>query len=257
MVDCGLSIDLNALAGLHLDRSDGTMIGQSICVMEDAVFILAQSMPTDNRNVWLALAITGIAVLWMTFRSMRSRRDPLANKPLRMNLSQQKSLERDMQNLLVELSSMARQMNAQLETRATKIELLIVDADKRIAELKRLGKSDASESSPAILPPSSRAIDAPVDLTRLGFHSSDSSKSRKLEESPSIESQFEPNIEPNIEPISTRHAEVYRLADEGLSAQQIAQRLSRPRGEIELLLALYRPVKEEGDEVELPKIAID
>lgn len=222
--------------------------------MEDAVFILAESAPIDNRNMWLALAVTGVAVLWMTFRSMRTKRDPLANKPFRMNLAQQKSLERDMQNLLVELSSMTRQLNAQLETRAAKIELLIADADKRITELKRLEKVDGSKSDQSSIdPPNSKAIDAPVDFSRLGFGSALPPKEKVQEESLKIDSR----TEQNIEPISSRHAEVYRLADEGMDAQQIAQKLSRPRGEIELLLALYRPRKEENDEAELPKIAID
>jgi hypothetical protein len=35
-----------------------------------------------------------------------------------------------------------------------------------------------------------------------------------------------------------RHAAIYELADAGLSAGQIAQRLSRPNGEVELILAL-------------------
>jgi hypothetical protein len=39
-----------------------------------------------------------------------------------------------------------------------------------------------------------------------------------------------------------RHAGVYELADAGMPAGQIAQRLARPSGEIELILAL-RPRK--------------
>jgi hypothetical protein len=40
------------------------------------------------------------------------------------------------------------------------------------------------------------------------------------------------------EAVDPRHAEVYRLADQGQTPQQIAQRLGRPSGEIELILAL-------------------
>jgi DNA-binding NarL/FixJ family response regulator len=35
-----------------------------------------------------------------------------------------------------------------------------------------------------------------------------------------------------------RHAQVYDLADEGLSPPEIARQLGRPSGEIELILAL-------------------
>jgi len=248
--------------------------------MEDALHsILAQNTPTDNRNVWIALVVAATAVLWMTFRSFKTKKDPLANKPFRMNLSQQKSLEHDMQNLLVELSSMTRQMNAQLETRAAKIELLIADADKRIEELKRLGASDVDQATLKLnalrqmdARPNSRAIDAPVDLSRLGFASKERSETKPVDVPEKIEtgdeslpetrpdsrpeSRSESRAEPNIEPVAGRHADVYRLADEGLNAQQIAQKLSRPRGEIELLLALYRPWPNDHDETELPKIAM-
>jgi DNA-binding NarL/FixJ family response regulator len=42
---------------------------------------------------------------------------------------------------------------------------------------------------------------------------------------------FQPELDP-------RHAEVYALADQGQSAYDIANQLGRPRGEIELILAL-------------------
>jgi hypothetical protein len=38
--------------------------------------------------------------------------------------------------------------------------------------------------------------------------------------------------------VDPRHAEVYELADGGQSAQDIARQTGRPRGEIELILAL-------------------
>ena len=41
-----------------------------------------------------------------------------------------------------------------------------------------------------------------------------------------------------ISPIDPRHAEVYDLADEGQSAQDIARHTGRPSGEVELILAL-------------------
>jgi DNA-binding NarL/FixJ family response regulator len=41
--------------------------------------------------------------------------------------------------------------------------------------------------------------------------------------------------------IDPRHAEVYVLADKGHTAHEIAQRLERLEGEIELILALREP----------------
>jgi hypothetical protein len=47
---------------------------------------------------------------------------------------------------------------------------------------------------------------------------------------------------PAGEPIDPRHVEIYTLADQGVAMQEIAQRLKRPNGEVELILAL-RPRK--------------
>ena len=44
------------------------------------------------------------------------------------------------------------------------------------------------------------------------------------------------------EPVDPRHVEIYTLADQGMAMQEIAQRLRRPNGEVELILAL-RPRK--------------
>lgn len=41
-------------------------------------------------------------------------------------------------------------------------------------------------------------------------------------------------------PGDPRHAQVYALADQGRSSNEIAQQLHRPSGEIELILALRR-----------------
>jgi hypothetical protein len=76
-------------------------------------------------------------------------------------------------------------------------------------------RSDAATSSPAPTPEAvtAAAVERAVDLTP----------------SPRRESANGPD---------PRHAEVYALADQGLSARDVARRLGRPNGEIELILAL-------------------
>ena len=62
-------------------------------------------------------------------------------------------VERDMSNLLVELSAMARQITAQIDTRSAKLELLIREADEKIAALRaatpQTGGAPFSMPSPA------------------------------------------------------------------------------------------------------------
>ncbi|MFI5381321.1 MAG: hypothetical protein ACHRHE_18645 [Tepidisphaerales bacterium] len=154
--------------------------------------------------------VYGMAILALTYivvrPLMRRRKDPLES-PMNLSLAQQRSVERQMNSALVELAEMARQITAQLDTRAAKLSALLDDADRKIDQLKRLSQQPAmtGHGDPAATP----VEDAQPQL-RLG------------------------------EPEDARHREVYDLADEGLSPLDIATKLNRPRGEIELILALRR-----------------
>lgn len=163
--------------------------------------------PRDDTTIYIALGTALVVMAWLTLRPRR-RKDPLDRPPGFASLSQQRAVEREMTNLLVELEKMARQMNAQLDTRAAKIEALLQDADNRIAELQRL---------------QGHPVSTPVE-------SADRPPMRLVAD--------EPNIEPAT--IDTRHADIYRLHDQGLRPTDIARQLNRPAGEIELILALRK-----------------
>lgn len=65
----------------------------------------------------------------------------------------------------------------------------------------------------------------------------------KLEAARKAASESQPNepaaeAEPTISAKSERHEAVYRLADEGLAVEQIADRLAMPAGEVGLILGL-------------------
>lgn len=170
---------------------------------------LAQTDGGGESRQWIAIAIgiLGLAYLLLRPKFGKKKRDPMESMP-RASLSQQRSLEREMNNLVVELSEMARQITAQLDTRASRLELLIKEADQKIAELERLrsGQSGIYPSNPPAAP-------------------------AETEPGGSAIAHSDAATEP-------RHADVYALADDGLSAHDIAQHLDRPSGEIELILAL-------------------
>jgi hypothetical protein len=109
--------------------------------------------------------------------------------------------------MIADLARTAREVNAQLETRIRVLECLIRQADERIA---RLGGTAGDEPQRA---PADGA--APPSAPR------------------SAPSAPEPVEE-------ARHAPVYRLAEEGLSVREIAQRTGLGQGEVELLLNLRR-----------------
>lgn len=147
----------------------------------------------DPATKWAVIALTMLTIAYAVIRPLFRRKDPLDKPPAFSSLAQQRSVERQMQNILVELSEMARQITAQLDTRAGKLEALIREADEKIAAMKS--------------PPASPSRGDPA-----------------LPELPS----------------DPRHAQVYALADQGRSSNEIAQQLHRPSGEIELILALRR-----------------
>ena len=104
--------------------------------------LLLQTIPPDKQ--WVIYAAAGVGLVYLVMRRLGKKRksDPLTDAPVRFSVSQQKSVEREMQTLLVELSEMARQITAQLDTRSAKLELLLQEADEKIAELRALTGGD-------------------------------------------------------------------------------------------------------------------
>jgi hypothetical protein len=163
--------------------------------------LLLQLPTIDPTTRWLALGAAVITIAYAVFRPMMRKKDPLARRETPGSLAGQRGVERDMSNLLVELSAMARQITAQIDTRSAKLELLIREADEKIAALRAATPQTAA---------------SPYAMTA------------------SIPSR----AEARAEPVDSAHAEVYALADQGRSPREIAAQLGRPDGEIELILAL-------------------
>ena len=185
------------------------------------VEITAPSAARDPATTWLVIAVAILAIVYVTFvrplRQKKKDRDPLQRQAVGGALAKQRTVEREMSNLLVELSEMARQMTAQLDTRAAKLELLLKEADEKILLLKQAGAGALADGQSGPASAAATALEgvimearAPVDAAM-----------------PEPQQQLDP-----------RHARVYDLADEGHSPQEIARELERPSGEIELILAL-------------------
>ena len=151
-----------------------------------------------------------LCVAYLLFRPKLKKKDPLEKAPF-SGLAQQRSVERQMQSLLVDLSDMTRQMNAQIDTRAAKLEQLIKDADERIVSLRRLQGEAPERPTAPLTAPRRRTAPAPSPVLPLS--------------------------DPVAIDLDPRHAEIYSLADQGRDARQIAAQLNQPSGEIELILA--------------------
>src|SRR5690242_13408191 len=118
--------------------------------------LFAASLPfsRDESTQWVVLAAGVIATLYVVMRSKsRNKRvDPLSRQSGGIGLSQQRQIERDVNHLMVEMLDTARQMTAQLDTRAAKLELLIRQADERLASLKSTSANGSAVPNPGTAP---------------------------------------------------------------------------------------------------------
>ena len=184
----------------------------------------------QELSPWLLVAAAGAVILVVLLLALllRRRNDPstsspapaqttktaLAATPAAASSGEQRALDREIHNLIKELSDLTRRVNAQIaqvDERSARLEQLIRAADERAARLRGMpGSSDGDEiiTSPA-----------PEDGTM------------RLSATTSLSPASDDGADP-------RYVEIYTLADGGLTAQQIADRLHRPSGEVELIIAL-------------------
>jgi hypothetical protein len=105
------------------------------------------------------------------------------------------------------LRQTAHQVAEDLDAKADRLAMLIKHADRRIKALSELTEGIASDGSPSV-------------VTRTG---------RRVEPASAPAALSDPIAE-----------QVYQMADSGLTSLQIAQKLSQPTGNVELMLALRR-----------------
>jgi hypothetical protein len=204
-----------AVAGvdfIHPAWQIGASLGTDSAMM---LALLASSFPfsKDESTQWLVLAVGVLATLYVIMRpKMRAKRDPMERAPATMGLAQQRQFERDVNHLMVEMLETARQMTAQLDTRAARLEVLIRQADERLGALKAVTAGTAAAEATEL------AAAAGTDVAQ---------------DPPAPAPVLKPETPPD-----PRHAEVYAMADQGRSPHEIARLLGRPNGEVELILAL-------------------
>lgn len=162
------------------------------------------------------LAVIVVVTVFMLLSTRRKIREA-QNTPRAYARDQYRRLKEEKQaiggaqQVMVEMEQLARHIHGQIDTRYAKLEALLRDADRKIAELKRLsGTGDAV-----------RGLDVTVD-------------------GPIDESAGEPS-EVNTAPAANNlHGAVHRLADAGIAPSEIAAQEGRTIGEVELILALRK-----------------
>jgi hypothetical protein len=171
-----------------------------------------RALPKLETSTWIALVIGALATMFIMVRAKtRRNKDPLERSQSSAGLAQQRTVERQMSNLLVELSEMSRGISAGLDTRAAKLEALLEEADRKIAQLQALAER-TSVAGPSSANGHTMSLTTDRDEATMPT---------------SLPGEADP-----------RYERIYSLADEGRSVPEIASAVELPSGEIELILAL-------------------
>jgi hypothetical protein len=141
----------------------------------------------------------------------------------------------EMQRFEVQMHDMARETTARIDNKIRILEHLIRDADERIARLEAVGEwmdRSAKVDAGADGGPHAHA-ESGVVLSKLSAGSRGqavSTANRQAESAPPTHAKSDP--------AGRSREEVYALADSGQTSAEVANRLNRPIGEVELILGL-------------------
>ena len=184
--------------------------------------MLAQFQKTDLvLAAGITLVISGLVWNYKK-RSQRQSTTPSLTPMEQLERNHQmRGVRGDLEVLMVEIEQFSKRLSSHLDAKTAAMEMLLKRVDRRIAELKQLtennGNSNSDKRSTATADP--YAIDDEPQNKPGGDGSSTNRASEQLPEDPLSRS-------------------VYQLADQGLDAYTIAQRLKEHVGKIELILAL-------------------
>lgn len=158
-----------------------------------------------EQMVPLGIVLLAIYLLMSSLRKRRERQSDQEPRDSTLRAgaapaNDSQRMRRDLESLIVELQELSRTISAQIDTRFAKMEAVMRDADRRIATLTRLTRDAEDHARQA---------------------------EGRIEGDSSVPTDQD-----------VRHTVVYELADGGASAVEIAKRLGRTTGEIELILNL-------------------
>ena len=179
------------------------------------VTVLANDLITNGTIPFLCMLLA-VAISLYTLRKRQAQRTepPRRGPRARREAAEEARRTQDAgRQLMLELEQFARRMNAELDTKFARLEVVVRDADERLAELREL-----VEASPA--------AGATLDQPTAERASAEAAPSAAVADPPAL-----PADDPQVREICERAAA-------GEPAARIAQQVGLPLGEVELVLNL-------------------
>ncbi|MBI9018118.1 MAG: hypothetical protein JEZ07_12755 [Phycisphaerae bacterium] len=193
----------------------------------------AISITTEQAIIIGLIVLASYLMLKMTRKRvnksqnrLKGSAEEIVNRKIR-----QVSVSTDQLNeLFAALADFSRQVNGQIDTRISKLQILLDLADQKMSQLNNVNKSNRQNlSNESTSDDISHGV---KDLTdKIAQIKNESSR-----ELADISNQFH-KAQEKIQ-LSGDNAEVVKLAKDGLDKIEIAKHLGRPVGEIELILSL-------------------
>lgn len=186
-------------------------------------------VPAGTAQVMLVLGAVGLGLLIMiSVRGKIARRNAGIPSPRDQidNLKAQSTSRQDIDAIQASLQDVARKLSAQLDNKAARLEMLIEQADERLARLNATHTQARGASAP--MPTSRRVISSGPPERPAQSDPAEQAKMGTTSAAPRAQA----------EPTDALRRAIYALADKGRSALDIARELDEHIGKIELILAL-------------------
>lgn len=202
------------------------MLGMAL---PDGLFAEAYPVSTPQLLLLAAVVLAGFLFMRMLRRSTPSEGTARQyRREIDTATSHGANIKGDMEHLLIELDKLSREISAQVDTKFARLEGVITEADRRIAALRIL--LDAAKAAGASLG---------IEETTGQDASASGAETTSVDSSATTDAK-------TTDATTAQHEKIFALADQGLLPLEIARKLDRRVGEIELILNLRQATGGQG-----------
>jgi hypothetical protein len=192
------------------------IIGTAVIATADIALLMADLPLQGHKDILLVMGI-GLIGFWFLVRAHKRRagETTLAPEEQIERFRQSRGMQGDLETLMAEIEEMTQRLGTRLDQKSARLERLLAEADRRIAELRPMSGESPTPGAGGY-PGARGAAPPPAPL------------------------KFPPRGNPaplSDDPLSRS---VYELFDQGHAPIDIAKKLNEQIGKVELILALRR-----------------